>query len=125
MPSDDLGELTIQTVAMPGDTNPDGDIFGGWLLSQMDLAGAVLAKKTAQGRVVTVAMDSMSFHHPVHVGDLIRCYAKLERIGNTSLKIHVQAWVIDQLNDGKKKVTEGTFTFVSIGEDGRPKPVQP
>lgn len=115
-----LGEVTIQTVAMPGDTNPDGDIFGGWLLSQMDLAAGVLAKKVAQSRVVTVAIDSMSFLTPVHVGDLVHCYAKLLEIGNTSLKIKVEAWVVEQLDDSRQKVTEGVFTFVALDPKGRP-----
>jgi len=120
----DLGELTIQTVAMPCNTNPDGDIFGGWLLSQMDLAGAILAKKIAQSRVVTVSINGMSFHHPVHVGDLVRCYSRLDSVGNTSLKIGVQAWVVDQLNGDAKQVTGGIFTFVALNNEGHPHPVK-
>lgn len=117
--SESLGEITIQTVAMPGDTNPDGDIFGGWLLSQMDLAAGVLAKRIAQSRVVTVAIDSMSFHAPVHVGDLVYCYVKALEIGNTSLKLRVEAWA-EQLNNSRQKVTEGIFTFVALDPGGIP-----
>lgn len=118
------GSLTIQVVAMPEDANPDGDIFGGWLLSQMDLAAGVIAKKVAKCRVVTVAIDKMTFHHPVHVGDLVQCYSDIIKIGNTSLAINVEAWVVDQITDEQKQVTEGIFTFVAIDDQGKPQPVE-
>ncbi|MPY76576.1 MAG: acyl-CoA thioesterase [Alphaproteobacteria bacterium] len=109
---------------MPADTNPAGDIFGGWLLSQMDLAGGIVSRWRARGRTATVALDSMVFHKPVLVGDVVSCYAAVERVGRTSLTVHVHAWV--ERGDGETlHVTEGTFTYVAIGEDGRPRPVDP
>ncbi len=119
------GELVLRTLAMPRDTNPNGDIFGGWLLSQMDIAGGLAAKERARGRVATIAIDSMTFVKPVYVGDVVCCYANIERIGSTSLIIRVQAWVIRGTfeDDQRIKVTEGVFTFVAIGEDRRPRPV--
>lgn len=122
--SDPRGSLTIQVVAMPEDTNPDGDIFGGWLLSQMDLAAGVIAKKVAKCRVVTLAIDKMVFHNPVHVGDLVQCYSDILKVGNTSIKIKVEAWVIDQITNEQKQVTEGIFTFVAIDDQGKPQPVK-
>jgi len=115
----------LRTLAMPADTNPAGDIFGGWLLSQMDIAGGIAAKQRSRGRVATVAVDSMTFHKPVFVGDVLCCYANIERVGNTSLTIRLQAWVIREAHAGERvKVTEGLFTFVAIGEDRRPRSVQ-
>ncbi len=115
----------LRTLAMPADTNPAGDIFGGWLLSQMDIAGGIAAKQRSRGRVATVAVDSMTFHKPVCVGDVLCCYANIERVGNTSLTIRLQAWVIREAHAGERvKVTEGLFTFVAIGEDRRPRSVQ-
>src|SRR5436309_14589488 len=87
------GELVTQTIAMPRDTNRNGDIFGGWLVSQMDLGGAILASKVAKARVVTVAMEAMAFLQPVHVGDTVACYARVERIGRSSIRIPIEAWV--------------------------------
>ncbi|RMF06212.1 MAG: acyl-CoA thioesterase [Candidatus Neomarinimicrobiota bacterium] len=116
------GELTIQVVAMPRDTNPNGDIFGGWLLSQMDIAGGVFCRKIAQGRVVTVAMDSITFKHPVFVGDTLACYASLIRIGRTSITVHIEAWASRIYEaDRRIMVTEGDITYVKIGEDRRPQ----
>src|SRR5436305_9156884 len=92
-PSDARGEVVMRTIAMPADANANGDIFGGWLFSQMDLGGAVLARSTARSRVVTVAVDAMSFVTPVEVGDIVTCYARVETIGRTSMKIAIQAWV--------------------------------
>jgi len=117
------GPLTIQVVAMPRDTNPDGDVFGGWLLSQMDLAAGVIAKKVAKCRVVTVAIDKMVFHNPVHVGDLVQCYSDILKVGNTSIKIKVEAWVIDQITNDQKQVTEGIFTFVAMDDNEKSQPV--
>ncbi len=118
------GELVIQTIAMPKDTNPDGDIFGGWLMSQMDLGSGILAAKTAKARVVTVAMEGMSFLHPVHVGDTVACYAWVERIGRTSMTIPVEVWVRRFMDGRQVRVTRGVFTYVAVNETGRPIPVK-
>ncbi len=120
MPS---GELAIQTLAMPAHTNANGDIFGGWLVSQMDLAGAVIAKQAAGGRVVTVAINSMSFHQPVHVGDLVCCYGKLLKTGSTSLTVSVDVWTKHQVTGVENHVTEGLFVYVAIDNDGKPRAV--
>ena len=117
------GELTIRTQAMPGDTNPNGDIFGGWVLSQMDIAGGVAAGQRAKGRVATVAIDSMHFLRPVHVGDVLCVYADVTRVGRTSMSIALEAWVLRNKQVERVKVTEGLFTFVAIDAEGRPRPV--
>jgi len=117
------GTLTIQTLAMPADTNVHGDIFGGWLVSQMDLAAGVLAKQICKGRAVTVAINSMVFHHPVHVGDIVSCHACLIKQGNTSMTIQVEVWTNVQDPGRELKVTEGTFVFVAVDNNGRPRPV--
>jgi acyl-CoA thioesterase YciA len=117
------GELSIQTLAMPGDTNPNGDIFGGWIVSQMDLAAGVLAKKIAHGRAATVAINSMSFILPVRVGDMVSCYVELIKQGHTSMTIAVEVWQETFSTGEKHRVTEGTFVFVAIDENGRPRPV--
>jgi acyl-CoA thioesterase YciA len=123
-PSRPSGEPVIRTIAMPADTNPNGDIFGGWLMAQMDLAGGSAAHRRANGRVATVAVDSMTFHHPVKVGDEVSIYATVAGIGRTSLRIFIEAW--RRGRDGAMhKVTSATFVFVAIGEDGRPRPVDP
>ena len=118
------GELVIQTIAMPKDTNRDGDIFGGWLVSQMDLGSAILAGKIAKGRVVTVAIDGMAFLNPVRVGDTVACDAWLEKSGRTSMKICVDVWVTRYRTGDSVKVTSGVFTYVALGPDGKPTPVQ-
>jgi len=118
------GELVIQTIAMPKDTNPSGDIFGGWLMSQMDLGSGILAAKTAKARVVTVAMEGMSFLQPVRVGDRVACYARVERIGRTSMRIPVEVWVTRYKTGEQVKVTHGVFTYVALGADGKPTPVK-
>lgn len=117
------GILTIQTLAMPADTNPNGDIFGGWLVSQMDLAAGVLAKKISRGRAVTVAIHSMSFLRPVHVGDIVSCHAELIKTGKTSMTIAVEVWVEIFSSSEKHRVTEGTFVFVAVDEQGHPRQV--
>lgn len=117
------GELVTRTIAMPADTNASGDIFGGWLISQMDLGGSVLARKTSKSRVVTVAVDSMTFLYPVSVGDLVSCYARLQRMGHTSMTIHLEAWVRRGIEEQAFCVTEGVFTYVAVSESGRPIPV--
>ncbi|BBK31933.1 acyl-CoA thioesterase [Allostella humosa] len=119
------GELQIRTLAMPADANPNGDIFGGWLLAQMDVAGGIFASQRARGRVATVAIDAMAFHLPVYVGDVLCCYADLERLGRTSMAVHIEAWVIRRDASQRVLVTEGRFTYVAIGEDRRPRPVPP
>lgn len=117
------GELVIRTMAMPADTNAYGDIFGGWLMAQMDLGAAILAQKVAQSRVTTVAVDAMAFHWPVRVGETVACYATLERIGRTSMTIHIDVWV--QHRDGAQQcVTEAVFTYVALDPDGKPWPVK-
>jgi len=118
------GELVIQTIAMPMDTNPNGDIFGGWVTSQMDLGSGILAAKTAKTRVVTVAMEGMSFLQPVRVGDTVRCYARIERIGRTSMTIPVEVWVTRYMTGEELRVTHGVFTFVAVDEKGKPIPVK-
>ena len=118
------GELVIQTIAMPKDTNPNGDIFGGWLTSQMDLGSGILAAKTAQARVVTVAMEGMSFLQPVRVGDTVRCYARVEKIGRTSMTIPVEVWVTRYMTGEELRVTHGVFTLVAVDESGKPIPVK-
>ncbi len=116
------GELALQTIAMPADANWNGDIFGGWLVSQMDLAGAVTARRLARGRVATVAIDSMSFLRPVPVGSVVSCYTQLIEIGRTSMQIQVEVWIGNH-NDNVGKVTEGLFTFVAIDGTGHTRPV--
>lgn len=118
------GEPAIRTIAMPADANANGDIFGGWLMAQMDLAAAVVAKREARGRVATVAVDAMEFHKPVLIGDLLSCYARMERIGRTSMTIRVESW-IERWTGAMDKVTAATFTYVAIDDEGRPRPVHP
>jgi acyl-CoA thioesterase YciA len=122
-PSEPQGDVVIRTIAMPADANANGDIFGGWLMSQMDLGGAVLARGTAHCRVTTVAVDGMSFLRPVNVGDVVSCYARLIAIGRTSMKIDVEVWVQRYADSKQLRVTEGTFTYVAIDANGKPQPV--
>ena len=113
------GTLSIRTLAMPADTNPNGDIFGGWLMSQMDIAGSITAHSRAGGRVVTVGVEAMTFHRPVHVGDVVCCYTDIVKTGKTSMAVLVEVWALREQNPADNvKVTEGTFTFVAIGKDG-------
>ena len=119
------GELTIRVVAMPADTNANGDIFGGWVLSRMDQAGGIAGVDRAQGRVVTVAIDAMTFVKPVHVGDVLCVYTRVQSVARTSMKIHVEAWARRFRTDVREKVTVGTFTFVAIDDEGRPRVVPP
>lgn len=118
-------EPALRAIAMPADTNPQGDIFGGWLLSQMDLAGSTAAIRRAKGRVATVAVTSMTFRRPVLVGDEVSCYAEVIKVGNTSITVRIESWVRRGIGDGPIKVTEGIFTYVAIGADRRPKAVPP
>lgn len=117
------GRLTTRTVAMPGDTNPSGDIFGGWVVSQMDIAAGICAGQRAQSRVVTVALDGMSFIRPVKVGDILGVYTRVESVGRTSMNILVEAWVRRGRIGQREKVTEGMFKFVAIDETGRSTPI--
>jgi len=125
IPSKPSGELVTRTVAMPKDTNPNGDIFGGWLMSQMDLGSGILASKRAKTRVVTVAVDGMSFLEPVRVGDTVACYARVESVGRTSIKIPVEVWVERYLQTEQTLVTRAVFTYVAVDQMGRPIPVPP
>ncbi len=117
------GELTVRLIAMPSDTNANGDIFGGWVLSQMDQAGGIAAVEKAQGRVVTVAIDAMTFIRPVRVGDVLCVYTAVDHIGHTSIKVHIEAWAQRFRTHHREKVTDATFTFVAVDESGRPRPV--
>lgn len=119
------GELTLRTVAMPADTNANGDIFGGWVLSQMDLAGGIAGVARAEGRVATVAIDAMSFLRPVKVGDVLCVYTSVAREGRSSIGINVEAWALRLEGRRREKVTQGLFTMVAIDEAGRPRPLPP
>lgn len=119
------GVLTLQTVAMPADTNAGGDIFGGWVVSQMDLAAGITAQQRAQGRAATVAIETLRFHAPVLVGDLFSVYTKILRTGRTSITMHVEAWVRRQRTGEQFMVTEGDFTFVAIAHSGVTRPLPP
>jgi len=123
--SHDLREPALRTIAMPADANPAGDIFGGWVLAQMDLAGGVTAHRRARGRVATVAVAGMTFHLPVFVGDEVSCYADIIKIGRTSITVKIESWARRGATGEQVKVTEGTFTYVAIGTDRRPRPVPP
>jgi acyl-CoA thioesterase YciA len=119
------GDLCIRTLAMPADTNQNGDIFGGWLLSQMDLGGGVFASKIAKSRTVTVAIEAMNFRKPVFVGDLVSVHANLVRVGKTSITVHLEAWVLRRKEmQSTILVTDGNFTYVSIDEQGRPQMIK-
>ena len=113
----------IRTIAMPADTNPAGDIFGGWLMAQMDLAAGNLAARTARGRSATISVEAIQFLRPVHVGDEVSLYAELTRTGRTSMTIHVEAWRRSRDGDRSEKVTDASFTFVALDQTGRPRPV--
>ncbi|MGO9388766.1 acyl-CoA thioesterase [Rhodoblastus sp.] len=117
------GALTVRVVAMPADTNANGDIFGGWVLSQMDMAGGIASVERACGRVVTIKVDTMIFIRPVRVGDVLSVYTEVESIGRTSMKVHVEAWATRFITHLQEKVTDATFTFVAIDDHGRPRPI--
>jgi acyl-CoA thioesterase YciA len=122
-PAAPQGELVIRTIAMPANTNSNGDMFGGWMVSQMDLGGAILARNVAKSRITTVAIDAMEFHHPVYVGDIVSCHAQLLKTGRTSLRIAIEAWAQRHKGGEHVRVTHGTFTYVAIDDAGRPQPV--
>lgn len=117
--SEPLGQLTIRTMAMPADTNAAGDIFGGWVMSQMDIAGAIAAVERVRSRVVTVAVEAMTFIAPVKVGDVLCVYTTIERVGRTSITVGLEAWVRRHDLDDRKKVTEGRFVYVSLDDNGQ------
>ena len=119
----DDGVLVIRTIAMPADTNPSGDIFGGWLMSQMDLAAGNMAGRVSQGRGATVSVEAMQFLRPVKVGDEVTLYATLVKVGRTSMRIHVDAWGRPRYSDKAHKVTDADFVFVALDEHGAPRPV--
>lgn len=119
----DPTDLALLTTAMPADTNPSGDIFGGWLMSMMDLAAGNIASRVSRGRVATVAVDAMVFHTPVHVGDEVSVYARLISVGRTSMKLQVDAYRRPRESLDKTRVTEASFTFVAIDDTGKPRPV--
>lgn len=123
------GSQILRTLAMPADTNPHGDIFGGWIMSQMDIAGGILAREVTCSRVVTVAVDTITFIKPVHVGDVVCCYGEVLKIGNTSITIGLEVWVKPSLDkptddDVRFKVTEAAFTYVSMDSNGRKQRIQ-
>jgi acyl-CoA thioesterase YciA len=117
------GEPALRTLAMPADANPNGDIFGGWVMSQMDLAGSVPAVERAGGRVATVAVDAMRFHEPVYIGDLVSCYAEIMTVGTTSIGVRVETWARRRHNGAQVRVTEGTLIYVALDDSGRPRAV--
>lgn len=119
------GELALRTLAMPADANVSGDIFGGWVLSQMDIAGGIVAGARGNGRVATIAIEAMKFIRPVHVGDVMCVYSTVEKVGHTSLGIRLEAWALRNRIGAREKVTEALFTFVAIDENGRPRPLPP
>lgn len=116
-------QLQLRTQAFPADANPDGDIFGGWVLSQMDIASGIMARKRCQGRTVTVAVDSMTFIEPVYVGDVICCYGEIVKEGRTSLAIKIEVFAVRQNGSFRVKVTEGVFTYVAIDKNKKPRSI--
>jgi acyl-CoA thioesterase YciA len=118
-------EPALRAIAMPADANPAGDIFGGWLLSQMDLAGSTVATRRAKGRVVTVAITGMTFHRPVFVGDEVSCYAEILKVGSTSITVRVESWARRGRSEEKIEVTEGIFTYVAVDSERKPCLVPP
>lgn len=123
---DPQGSLLLRTLAMPSDANVNGDIFGGWIMAQMDLGGGILAKELSQGRTVTVAVDAITFLKPVNIGDIVCCYGKCVKTGRTSMTIQIEIWVKKVLNQGisdKQCVCRACFTYVGVDEHGRPRPL--
>jgi acyl-CoA thioesterase YciA len=124
VPATPRGELSLRTLAMPADTNANGDIFGGWLLGQMDIAGGIFVGKSFRLRSVTVAIEAMTFRKPVYVGDVVSVYTDTVRVGRTSVAVRVEAWVTRSNESQMILVTDGTFTYVAIDEHGKPTPVR-
>ncbi len=123
MQTEHQGELSLSTIAMPADANANGDIFGGWVMAQMDLAGSIPAKKAVKNRIVTVAVDKMKFLRPVKVGDRVVCYTQISRVGRTSITIQVDVYAERMTEEKEVKVTEGDFTYVSINNNGLPQAI--
>ena len=123
MSDEPQGDLQLRTLAMPKDTNVAGDIFGGWVLAQMDIAGGIVAAERSKGRVATVAVDAMKFIRPVKVGDVLCVYGRIVRVGRTSMGVEIEAWVNRGLIGNREKVTEAVYTFVALDEVGRPRVV--
>lgn len=120
-----LSSLSLRVIAMPTDTNPNGDMFGGWMMSMMDLAGASHAIRIANGPVVTVAVDAMTFHAPAYVGDEISCYTIIEKIGNTSIRVKIESYARrNRMNGENIRITEGSYTYVAIGSNRKPKTIK-
>ena len=124
-PAKPRGELTIRAIAMPADTNANGDIFGGWVMSRMDQAGGIAGVERAKGRVVTVKVDTMTFIKPMAVGDVLEVFTHVESVGRTSMKIRIEAWAMRFRTHFRDLVTDATFTFVAVDDDGRPTPIPP
>lgn len=124
-PASPRGQLTVRISAMPADTNANGDIFGGWVMALMDQAGGIAGVERAQGRVVTVAVEAMTFIRPMGVGDVLEVYTEVFHVGRTSMKIHVEAWAQRFRSTIRELVTQATFAFVAIDEEGKPRPVPP
>ena len=121
---DPVGELALQTLTMPKDTNANGDIFGGWLVSQMDLAAGIAMKNLARGRSATVAIKNVAFLSPVAVGSTVSCYAEVQQIGRSSAHINIEVWMLDATSEtAGRKVAEGLFVFVAIDENGKSRPI--
>jgi acyl-CoA thioesterase YciA len=118
-------EPALRAIAMPADANPWGDVFGGWLLSQMDLAGGTVATRRARGRTATVAVTGMTFHRPVFIGDEVTCYCEIIKVGTTSITVKVESWARRGTSEEQIEVTEGIFTYVAIDDNRRPRPVPP
>ncbi|QDT44999.1 putative acyl-CoA thioester hydrolase [Gimesia alba] len=122
------GKLILRTLAMPADTNANGDIFGGWIMSQMDIAGGILSKEISGTRTVTIAVETMKFIRPVKVGDVVSCYGTVEKIGTTSMRLQLEVWVEPVLRHEDSncpyfKVTEADFTYVAIDKHGKKTPI--
>ncbi len=117
------GVLLVRTIAMPADTNPSGDVFGGWIMSQMDLAAGNMAARVSQGRGATVSVEAMQFLRPLKVGDEVTLYATLTKVGRTSMRIHIDVWGRPRMSEQSHKVTEAEFVFVALDEDGKPRPI--
>jgi acyl-CoA thioesterase YciA len=122
-PDGPRGELASRTLAMPADTNPKGDMFGGWIMALMDAAASMTATEYAKGRVVTAAVSNITFLRPVAVGDAVCCYTDLERVGKTSLALHVEVWVLRQGQGDRVRVTDAEFTFVAVDDNGHPRAI--
>lgn len=121
MTQEPQGRLAIKVVAMPSETNANSDIFGGWLVSQMDLAGNCESIRRSKSRAVTVAIESLSFIKPVYVGNVVSCYVSLIKVGHTSMQFKVESWTLSLIDDHQQKVAEGIFTYVAIDESGKPQ----